>query len=299
MRFALLVLAAAALCGCGYVGDPLPPALNIPVPVSDLRVIQRGDKLLIDFTAPALTTEAIGLTSIASAELQIGDKLVTIPAPKPGEAAHAEVSASPWVGNQIGLQVILAGPKGRKSAPSNAVMLRVAEPLSVPLDVKAEPHPDGVRVSWKPGDNRTTKYRVTRVPDTTAVVDKPEYIDKAVELGKEYKYSVVGMSDTGESLASAEVSVIPRDTFAPVAPANLNAIAGVNTIELAWDRNTEPDLKAYRIYRNNQVIADAVEAPSFSDKQITSGQKVRYSVTAIDQAGNESAKSVEVEITVP
>ena len=76
-----------------------------------------------------------------------------------------------------------------------------------------------------------------------AVVDKPEYIDKAVEIGKEYQYSVVAMSDTGESLPSEQATVIPRDIFAPAAPANLHAIAGVNTIELAWDRNPEPRLE--------------------------------------------------------
>jgi hypothetical protein len=299
MRLAFLALGAIALTGCGYVGDPLPPALNIPVPVNDLRVIQRGEKLLIDFTAPALTTEAIGITTFASAEIRIGDAVLPLPLPEPGEAAHAELPARQFVGKEVLARVVLAGPKGRQSSESNLVTLRVTEPLSTPVDLRAEPHPEGVRVSWKPGDNRPVRYRVTRVPEAVADTPKPEYIDKAVELGKEYKYSVVAVTDTGESLPSEPVTIIPRDIFAPAAPVNLNAIAGVNTVELAWDRNAERDLKNYRVYRDDQVLVDGIDVPTFSDRQVTSGQRYRYAVTAIDQAGNEGAKSTEAVIVAP
>src|SRR5204863_10184744 len=94
-------------------------------------------------------------------------------------------------------------------------------------------------------------------------------------------------------------AVVPKDVFPPAAPANLQAIAGLNTIELTWERNTEPGLKNYRVYRDNQVLADAVDAPSFSDRQVTPGQKYRYVVTALDQAGNDSTRSREAELTAP
>jgi glucosylceramidase len=79
----------------------------------------------------------------------------------------------------------------------------------------------------------------------------------------------------------------------------LTAIAGLSTIELAWERSPEPDTKSYRVFRDDQLLADNVEAPAFSDKQVRSGQKYRYAVSAIDQAGNESARSAPVEITAP
>lgn len=299
MRFLLIAVVAAALTGCGYVGDPLPPALNIPQPIADLRVLQRGDQLVLDYTAPSLTTEAVGITSFSEAEVQVGEKKVEASIPKPGTPAHIELPAREWVGQEVGVRVVLAGPKGRRSQPSNMVVLRVTEPLRVPTSLKAEPHPEGVRVSWTSNGDASLKYRVTRVPDATATVDKPEFIDKAVELGKEYKYSVVAVSQTAESLSSDQVSVVPQDIFPPAAPTNLTAIAGLNTIELAWERSTEADLKNYRVYRNDQLLAADVGAPAFSDKQIQSGQKYRYSITAVDQTGLESARSAPIEITAP
>jgi fibronectin type 3 domain-containing protein len=299
MRFLLIAVVAAALTGCGYVGDPLPPALNIPQPIHDLRVLQRGDELVLDFTAPSLTTEAVGITSFAGAEVQVGEKTLEAAVPKPGAPGHIELPAREWVGQEVGVRVVLAGPKGRRSQPSNMVVLRITEPLRVPASVKAEPHPEGVRLSWSPSGDANLKYRVTRVPDATATVDKPEFIDKAVELGKEYKYSVVAISPTAESLSSDEVSVVPKDIFPPAAPTNLTAIAGLNTIELAWERSTEADLKNYRVYRNDQLLAADVDAPAFSDKQVQSGQKYLYSITAVDQTGLESARSAPIEITAP
>lgn len=294
MRGVLMAVAACTLAGCGYIGDPMPPALNIPDPVRDLRVVQRGGKLIIDYTAPALTTEALGLTSIPAAELQVGDSVVPIAAPKPGEASHVEMPASQWAGREVGILVTLTGPKGRKSAGSNVVTLQVTAPLSVPLNVKAESHPEGVRVSWS---STAKQFRITRVPEASATVEALEYIDRSVEQGKPYTYTVTATSGASESLPGAAVTVVPQDTFAPAAPVNVTAIAGVSSIEIAWERNTEPDLRSYRVYRDDQVIEAEAAVPSFSDRQITSGQKYRYAVTAIDHAGNESGRSAAIEVT--
>ena len=298
MRFLLLV-AAAVLTGCGYVGDPLPPALNIPVPVEDLRVIQRSDKLVLDYTAPSLTTEALVLTSLTSAEVQIGDRTIPMEAPQVGQLAHIELPAREWAGRDVGVSVKLSGPKGRQSAASNVVALRVIEPLPSPVAVKAELHPEGIRVSWTASGTPGLKYRVMRVPDATAVVDKPEFIDRVVELGKDYRYSVIAVVGAAESLPSSPTeALVARDAFPPAVPVNLTAIAGVGSIELAWDRGTDADLKNYRVYRNDQAVGDS-EAPSFSDRQIKSGERYRYTLTAVDQAGNESARSTVAEIVAP
>ena len=108
--------------------------------------------------------------------------------------------------------------------------------------------------------------------------------------------AVVGASESLPS--SPSETLVARDVFPPAVPVNLTAIAGVGSIELAWDRGLDADLKNYRVYRNDQAIGDS-EAPSFSDRQIKTGERYRYDLTAIDQAGNESARSAVVETVAP
>jgi fibronectin type 3 domain-containing protein len=45
-----------------------------------------------------------------------------------------------------------------------------------------------------------------------------------------------------------------------------------------------------------ELLADNVEAPSYSDRKVTGNQTYRYSVTAVDQVNNESGKSQPFEI---
>jgi len=67
-----LAIACAALAGCGYVGEPRPPSLHIPSRIEDLRAFQREDKLIVDFSLPALTTDGEGIKRLGDAELRIG-----------------------------------------------------------------------------------------------------------------------------------------------------------------------------------------------------------------------------------
>ncbi len=105
---------------------------------------------------------------------------------------------------------------------------------------------------------------------------------------------------TAESEDSATVSITPKDEFPPAPPTGLNFILGGKTIELTWTRNTETDLKGYRVYRafenNNfeRITTDTQDSTSYSDRNLESGKRYRYAVTAIDTAGNESKMSEPV-----
>jgi hypothetical protein len=50
-------LAAAILCSCGTPGIPLPPSLELPKPVTDLRAVRKGDNVYLAWTAPSKTTD--------------------------------------------------------------------------------------------------------------------------------------------------------------------------------------------------------------------------------------------------
>src|ERR1039458_3338454 len=55
----VLVVLCLMLTGCGAVGDPLPPLLDIPQPPTAFTAAQLGDKVVLSWPAPLLTTENV------------------------------------------------------------------------------------------------------------------------------------------------------------------------------------------------------------------------------------------------
>ncbi|MGH9614602.1 MAG: fibronectin type III domain-containing protein, partial [Bryobacteraceae bacterium] len=111
------------------------------------------------------------------------------------------------------------------------------------------------------------------------------------------------IQDHAESVTAASKPIIPVDTFPPAVPSGLTAAAGVSSVELAWERDTESDLKNYIVYRSAaggpfEKIAE-VNTPSYSDLKVQSGKDYSYEVSAIDQLGNESERSKPVEAKAP
>src|SRR5262245_40292522 len=111
----LAILACAfALGGCGYIGDPLPPALHIPQRVQDLRAVQLADHIIVEFTVPSLTTEVLPATRIGVPDLRIGPsstpfqvqawaesaKPIEVDSDRAG-AVRIEVRVREWVGKDV------------------------------------------------------------------------------------------------------------------------------------------------------------------------------------------------------
>jgi hypothetical protein len=310
--------AAALLCilwlaGCAYVGPPKPPALDIPTRITDLRAAEYGDQIVVQFTIGALTTDGLALTSVKAVELQVAGggspRILHVPAKMPGPVDH-DFAAKDWVGKQVTLMVRATGPKGKASEWSNPVTLAVGVPLATPANLQAVSDPKGVRLTWLGsfGSGEAGRYRIFRgsgdaMPQRLAESDKPEYLDTAVDFGSPYRYFVQALAEElRQSAISAIAVVTPMDMFPPAVPAELMAVAGVNSIELAWQPNTEDDLAGYQVYRSAgggapERIAGPVDAPNFSDRTVEIGKKYSYTITAIDRTGNESAHSAAVEVT--
>lgn len=321
-RFAEGSLIAASLLavGCGYIGDPLPPALNVPVPVTDLRAVQRGTKIIVEFTIPEKTTEGLPITSIDEVDLRAGQiesqpfnmdawagaaRKLQSDAVKPG-GVRVEAPAAAWLNKEVVVGVRLINRKGRASQWSNLFVFTVVVPIAAPESLKAESTSDGVHLTWTAAGSLS--WRIYRGQELLGKSAKNDYLDKGAQFGKEYVYAVQAARKAGETEAESEISapvaITPRDTFPPATPTGASAIAGTASIELNWDRNTEADFKNYRIFRaagsgNFELISDVVEVPAFSDRAIVSGTAYRYVITAVDQAGNESTRSNLVEITAP
>jgi fibronectin type 3 domain-containing protein len=316
------VVASAMLAGCGYPGEPLPPALNRPVRVVDLNAVQQGSKILVHFTVPKLTTEGLPIPGTPEIEVRIGE-----PPAGPFNAAAWEKSSERipataiTVNNQVASAMIDAskmtskteavfarvlGPHGRNVGWSNPQQVTVVPPLATPEALTAANAPDAVRLEWH---GAAAQFRVYRRSGDggewkqIAVADKPFYVDGSIDYGKTYEYTVQSIEKSGDNFAESEASKSfsfrPEDKYPPAVPSGLTAVAGSRNIELTWERNTEKDLAAYRVYRDGKKIADALIAPSYSDKDVKPGTKYSYQVSSVDGAGNESMLSAPMEAAIP
>jgi hypothetical protein len=224
--------------------------------------------------------------------------------------ARYEIPSTPWVGKEIIFGVRVTGGNGKQSGWSNFVVVPVQPPLAQPLDVAAIATPTGVRLTWQtPG----AEFRVFRKSEggdyaQVATVQKPEWLDTSAEFDKPYFYTVQSIlrrnDKVTESDLSAPISLTPVDKFPPATPSGLRASSAPGSIELNWDRNNEPDLNAYRIYRSTgdgafDKLADLSVVPTYSDHAVESGKTYRYAITALDRAGNESPRSAVLQVIVP
>jgi len=146
----------------------------------------------------------------------------------------------------------------------------------------------------------------------------PQFLDQSFEWEKRYDYHaavVTLVSETGKPEAEVEgddtpvIQVFAHDIFPPAAPTGLQAVfSGVGQapfVDLVWSPDTEADLTGYNIYRREEgaqgvkLNSEPVKTPAYRDTNMQSGRKYFYSVSAVDERGNESARSEEASEQVP
>ena len=313
------------LSGCGYIGEPLPPLLNIPQRVGDLAAFQLGPRIWVRFTLPKLTTEGVVLKQVPRMDLRIGPQpgaefnaqaWAATAQPVPGGAvangvADYQIPAAEWVGKQVALAVKMIGKNGRDAGWSNPATLTVVPPPAQPHDLIATAVPEGVHLTWQGAGNAFTVFR--RGPEekefqALARSEKPAWTDTTAQFGSPYSYRVQALVKAGkgeaESELSGEVTITPQDTFPPPPPTGLTAVPSAASIELAWQPEAGATIAGYRVYRalDNgplQQIAGTQNLPAYSDRQIQSGKTYRYAVTTVKKNGMESKPSAPVEATAP
>ncbi|MCS7025765.1 MAG: hypothetical protein NZV14_13270 [Bryobacteraceae bacterium] len=320
----------SVLSGCGYVGDPMPPALLIPMPPYQLTVQQQGGNLIVTYQYASMTTEGLSVAGWSEAELRIGPipsgpfqpevwaaqaRRIPVSHLSVASPVRLEIPVTDFVDQEIACAARAAGPKGRWSGWSNFAALRIVKPLPRPEALLARSAPEGVILSWQVAESRAGMiFRIWRqqegeeefhlLADTLA----SPYVDKSAEYDKPYRYQVRAvLKQEGSEIegdASEIVPIRPADVFPPSTPTGLNFILGVNSVELVWDRNTEPDFRGYVVYRalaggEFVRLAGPLPSPAYSDKTVEAGRSYRYAVSALDVAGNESPPSVPVLVTTP
>lgn len=146
--------------------------------------------------------------------------------------------------------------------------------------------------------------------------DPGHAIDTSALFNQRYRYVVervpsldfAGRSVEIQGLPSEAVPVATTDKFPPAVPQGLVAVAdgAAGAIDLSWTPDSDSDLAAYRVYRRDvqgsapaQRVASVGVETSFRDTAVQPEHTYAYSVSAVDQSGNESNRSPEVEETLP
>ena len=173
----LLVLIAGILSGCGSEGAPLPPSLDLPEPVQDLRATRKGDKVTLAWTQPNQTTDhaAAGrhigesvvcqgtsdspgqpLTACTQTVEHVPPKPVGAKTEKTAGMANATVetvvpiSTSLYAAHPLSFAqyaVLVNNHSGRNAGISNSASVPLAPTLPAPPNLKVAVRADGVVIS--------------------------------------------------------------------------------------------------------------------------------------------------------
>jgi fibronectin type 3 domain-containing protein len=293
--------------GCGYIGSPLPPFANVPSPVANLAAVQRGDKIVAQFTVPTLTTEGQPLKPPVTLDLRIGERRFTPAAVKDGIARY-EIPSAEWTGKDAVITARVVGANGKVSAWPVTFTVPVVAPPEVPRNIAAESTAKGVRLTWQAKGAHFHVLRMagaeTEYKAVAADVAQTEWVDATAEFGKPYSYLVQtfvplpGGKEAQSDLPEAR-SITPEAPL-PGVPTGLRAVPAAASIELSWDTPEGAAPAGYRVYRavaggEFAGIGEAGAAPAYSDRRVEAGIVYRYAVCAIDASGREGPRTAAVE----
>ncbi len=328
-RLGVVVSTMCLWAGCGYVGPVVPPSRMLPLPVGDLTALEKAQTINVQFTAPERTTDQVFIRRFSDIELMVGPdispfdfdlwaqhaKRYDIELPDDNSAKDPsttvlkkQIAATDWVGKTVTIAVRTAVRGDGYSQWSNRVVLPVVQPLEPPVltKVNATDTAKGIRLQW-PDQRPGLQYKVFRKgpndkePVAIGTADKPDFMDTTSQYSLPYQYTVVAVDKKAESLPSAPIQHSSVDTFPPAVPGNIAGLAAASTVELAWDRSPEPDLKGYFVYRSVDTapfrrLGDMVTVPSLSDHDVQHGKSYHYQISSVDQTGNESDKSATTTV---
>ena len=244
--------ATTVLAGCAQIGAPVPPSLELPRPVADLRATRKGESVQLNWTPPTRITDGqtirhLGPTRICRSLLLLNAQCDTVAQIPPSSSLTAQYSdrlppglIKPDPNALVGYKVEVLNSNERSAGLSNVAPIPLFVTLASTQNLSAQMAPQGVALQWNwpqsvpqtPGlDFRLRIYRRNEAGKSDIRVaevnlqDEPKFLDQSIEWEKTYFYRTTfvsvssapgGMQVEGED--SPEIKVSAHDTFPPSSP---------------------------------------------------------------------------------
>ena len=261
------------LVACGKRGDPHPPIPIIPKATTDLVVAQRGAKVLLAWSYPALTTAGKHLTDIRRVTVyRTSESLPVVQPPEPDTT----------------------------TTPQPVAAFAKVPPLTPAQFVKLRNKVESIEGANLPAASTGARLTFEDTPQFHSSDGRPVRLT----------YAVVTEGENATGDLSNLVSIVPLDV--PVPPPSLTATAKPEGVVLAWTAPTSaiaPNAKAYvsgyNVYRLGQgetiteltkpINASPVSATTYTDAPPYG--PYTYFVTAVAAASTESDPSAAATVT--
>jgi Fibronectin type III domain len=171
-----------------------------------------------------------------------------------------------------------------------------------------------INLSWTDNASNETGFKVERATISagpwsqiaTTGANVPSYANTGLSASTAYYYRVGASNAAGNSSYSNTASATTSagaDTTAPTVSTGLTASAvSCSQNNLVWAASTDntggSGLKGYNVYANGAFLKQ-VTAPATSDSGLAASTTFAYTVSAVDNASNESAQSTVATATTP
>src|SRR3954470_4753826 len=205
-------LAITAMVGCATPGAPLPPSLDLPKPVSDLRATRMGDQVTLNWTLPTETTDKqrirrLGATVVCRAVQPVPNPAPNVAPETKNTCAETVATVAPSalkttpaenkgtvtatftdkLREQLEQQhpagaaeyaVRVENTRGRDAGWSNTARVPLAPTSPPPADFQAQPSRAGILLTWTPGSQQAEGINVSiagyRVERTQPIAATPD-----------------------------------------------------------------------------------------------------------------------------
>lgn len=295
MRYKLFTLLSAVfvLASCGVKGNPKPPPVDKPSPVSWIMVKQVGDKGLLIFQHPKTYIDKRPIKEEVSFKIY-----------KDHREINPDIYTSDntyWFFDSLSdkqqCYEVFAKTSSQTSSPSQKVCITGKKVLiNTPAPPSLKNTDDGILIEI-PTDETVFIYKTTSpekfnpLPYTQT---QKTFLDTQVQENQTFcYYYTIKIAPNIESDYSKTACITYKDTFPPDPPTRGKLVVNEDgSATLIWQESSSKDTVGYIIFKNSEPLFDIpIKTYYFIDKTYKQGDT--YKVYAVDKAKNKS-KPLEI-----